>query len=87
MLKGQVQNRKQVKQIESLIKQLRDKSWLVRAKAAISLGRTGEGLAISALIKSLSDENFLVRHHAADALKLIGTPEAVKAAATWEKSN
>ena len=84
---GQFQDRGQVKKIESLIKQLKDRSWLVRAKAAISLGRIGERATVPVLIKALSDENFLVRHHAADALKQINTPEAVKAVVAWEKNN
>jgi HEAT repeat protein len=75
------------KKIESLIKLLRDERWLVRAKAAISLGRLGGRATVPALIQALSDENYLVAYHAADALKRIGTPEAVKALKVWEQNN
>ena len=82
-----LKGKKQGNKIESLIKRLKDKGWMARAKTAISLGRLGEPEAVPALIKALSDDNYLVRYHAADALKQIGTPEAVTAVKKWDKAN
>ena len=79
--------KRRAKQIESLIRQCSDNSWLIRAKAAISLGRLGSPTAVHRLINTLSDKNYLVCYHAAEALKQIGTPEAVKAVNVWENSN
>ncbi len=64
---------------QRLIKQLGNTNWIDRAKAAISLGRIGEPIAVFALIDALNDDHYLVRCHAADALKQIGTPQAIKA--------
>ena len=84
---GKSPSRRQEKIAESLIKQCKDKSWLIRAKAAISLGRLGDHVTVPTLIQALSDENYLVRYHAAEALKQIGTPEAVRAAKVWERND
>ena len=83
----ELQSKRQGRKVQSLIRQFGDKNWLIRAKAAISLGRLAAPTAVYRLIDALSDENYLVRFHAAEALKQIGTPKAVKAATVWEQDN
>ena len=87
MYGGKLKGKEQQREIESLIMQLGDKGWMVRAKAAISLGRMGEPASVPAVISALNDENYLVRYHAADALRQIGTPEAMQIVKEWEKIN
>jgi HEAT repeat protein len=72
--------------VPSLIKSLKDKSYIVRLIAAEALGKIKAQAAIPALIESLKDKAWTVRLEAATALKSIGT-EAVPPLITVLNSN
>ncbi|MEW6002128.1 MAG: HEAT repeat domain-containing protein [Nitrospirota bacterium] len=66
------------KDIVSLIKCLRNKSWNIRVDAAYALGRIKDPLGAGPLIAALRDENIDVRASVAYALGEIGDSRAVE---------
>ena len=66
------------KDVDGLIKVLKDRDKLVRARAAIALEIIGDPRAGEPLIQGLKDKNELVRARAASALGQIGDTQAVE---------
>ena len=75
--------------VDALIRDLSHRNVSVRRHAALALGgvRPDPEKAAPALIDALSDKDAVVRQNAAKILKLIGTPEAKKAAEEFAKNN
>jgi HEAT repeat protein len=75
------------KDVDGLIKALKNEDYLIRKEAAISLKRLGDGRTVDALIESLKYEDWqdeftvliAVRENSAEALGIIGDKKAVPA--------
>jgi len=78
MSKPDVKKMKSKKDIEGLIKALKDKDEDVGTNAAEALGEIGDARAVEPLIQALKDEHEDVRGEAADALGEIGDARAVE---------
>lgn len=66
------------KDVEGLIKALKDKDIDVREWAGRALGKIGDGKAVEPLIQALKDENKHIRRTAAEALGDIGDERAIE---------
>lgn len=63
--------------VEELITELRNGNWLVRRRAAESLGKTGDLRAVEPLCQALEDEDEWVRAWTVEALERINDTRAV----------
>ena len=75
---GDYESKVQVKLLNRLIKQLKDKNKYVRGSAANELGKIGDSLAVEPLISCLKGNGWEVRWYAAKALGNIGDSRAVE---------
>lgn len=71
--------------IDALIDALGHEDAAIRRRAAMMLAQLGETRATDALIALLDDPLEFVQQGAAEALELLGTPEALEAAAAWKR--
>ncbi|MFA5255571.1 MAG: HEAT repeat domain-containing protein [Candidatus Omnitrophota bacterium] len=62
------------KSINTLLKELEDKSWDIRYRAATDLGKTKNKIAIQPLIEAVQDESNHVREAAMEGLVKMGQP-------------
>ena len=77
--KPNIEELKARRDVEGLIRALKDSDWLVRARAAEALGKIGDSRAVEPLIEALDDVNVIVQIYAAEALHKIGNERANEA--------
>ena len=76
--KPDVEKLKENKDVEGLIKALKNRDWGVRGEAVAALGKIGDSRAVEPLIRALKDEEWLVRDRASEALGEIGDARAAQ---------
>lgn len=62
--------------VDACLAAMDDAEWPVRAIAASSLGRLGDGRALPRLARAMGDPAYWVRHHVAEAMASLGEPGA-----------